>query len=257
MQRRSVRLVHDDGGHVVEGVLGDLVTADLGGDLGHQLVFRVCLFRPFERLGYRPQSHLICREIRDSRRKENADDRDLRQGLVKGYPAAHARRPRPGRCRPARSSGMLGPNGAGKSTTVKVLTTLSRPDAGEARVAGFDVIREADRVRAAIGVIAQRSGLDPEATAREGLTLQGQDPRPAARRGPRQDVELARPGGPDGPPTAARATSRACSAASTSRWAWSTRPSVLFLDEPTTGSTRRRSARPCGPRSPGSRARRG
>ncbi len=70
--------------------------------------------------------------------------------------------------------GMLGPNGAGKSTTVKILTTLSRPTEGEATVAGFDVLREADRVRRSIGVVGQRSGVDREATARENLRLQGQ-----------------------------------------------------------------------------------
>jgi ABC-2 type transport system ATP-binding protein len=70
--------------------------------------------------------------------------------------------------------GLLGPNGAGKSTTVKILTTLSRPDSGEAFVAGFDVLREPDRVRRAIGVVAQKSGLDVQATGRENLILQGQ-----------------------------------------------------------------------------------
>src|SRR5688500_12049555 len=70
--------------------------------------------------------------------------------------------------------GMLGPNGAGKSTTVKILTTLSRPDDGEARVAGFDVRKEPEQVRRAIGVVGQRSGVDREATARENLRLQGQ-----------------------------------------------------------------------------------
>ena len=69
---------------------------------------------------------------------------------------------------------LVGPNGAGKTTTVKILTTLSRPDEGEARVAGADVLREPARVRRAIGVVAQRSGVDREATGRENLTLQGQ-----------------------------------------------------------------------------------
>ena len=50
---------------------------------------------------------------------------------------------------------LLGPNGAGKSTTVKILTTLSRPDEGEAQVAGIDVLREPGRVRRAIGVVGQ------------------------------------------------------------------------------------------------------
>lgn len=69
---------------------------------------------------------------------------------------------------------LLGPNGAGKSTTVKILNTLSRPDSGAARVAGCDVLAEPDRVRRAIGCVAQKSGVDTEATGRENLTLQGQ-----------------------------------------------------------------------------------
>ncbi|AOR35319.1 ABC transporter [Streptomyces fodineus] len=69
--------------------------------------------------------------------------------------------------------GLLGPNGAGKSTTVKILTTLARPDSGTATVAGHDVLRHPDRVRRAIGVVAQQSGADPVATGRENLQLQG------------------------------------------------------------------------------------
>ncbi|MCX4879620.1 ATP-binding cassette domain-containing protein [Streptomyces sp. NBC_00847] len=69
--------------------------------------------------------------------------------------------------------GLLGPNGAGKSTTVKILTTLARPDSGSATVAGHDVLRHPARVRRAIGVVAQSSGADPVATGRENLQLQG------------------------------------------------------------------------------------
>ena len=70
--------------------------------------------------------------------------------------------------------GLLGPNGAGKSTTVKVLNTLSRPDSGIARVAGLDVVKQPDQVRRAVGCVAQKSGIDINATGRENLTLQGQ-----------------------------------------------------------------------------------
>src|SRR6476646_9362140 len=69
--------------------------------------------------------------------------------------------------------GLLGPTGAGKSTTVKVLTTLTLPDEGTATVAGHDVVREPERVRRAIGVVGQKPGIDPEATGRENLLLQG------------------------------------------------------------------------------------
>jgi ABC-2 type transport system ATP-binding protein len=69
--------------------------------------------------------------------------------------------------------GLLGPNGAGKSTTVKILTTLSRPDSGSAVVAGHDVLRHPDRVRRSIGVVGQKAAVDPTATGRENLQLQG------------------------------------------------------------------------------------
>lgn len=61
--------------------------------------------------------------------------------------------------------GLLGPNGAGKSTTVGILPSLSRPDAGSARVAGIDVLADPVRVRGAIGVVGQKHGLDFEARA--------------------------------------------------------------------------------------------
>jgi ABC-2 type transport system ATP-binding protein len=68
---------------------------------------------------------------------------------------------------------LLGPNGAGKTTTVKVVTTLTRPDQGSATVAGHDVLRHPDRVRRAIGVVGQKAAVDPSATGRENLRLQG------------------------------------------------------------------------------------
>ncbi len=69
---------------------------------------------------------------------------------------------------------LLGPNGAGKSTIVKILPTLSRPTAGRASIAGRDVVREPQHVRRVIGVVAQKSAVDLEATTVENLTLQGQ-----------------------------------------------------------------------------------
>jgi ABC-2 type transport system ATP-binding protein len=69
---------------------------------------------------------------------------------------------------------LLGPNGAGKSTTIKILTTLSRPDSGRATVAGVDVLAHPGRVRRTIGVVGQRPSFDRDATGRENLVLQGQ-----------------------------------------------------------------------------------
>ncbi|MEY2627162.1 MAG: hypothetical protein RJB08_921, partial [Actinomycetota bacterium] len=68
--------------------------------------------------------------------------------------------------------GFLGPNGAGKSTTVRMLTTLLRPTSGTAHVAGYDVVREADKVRRSIGVALQDAAIDPLMTGNELLELQ-------------------------------------------------------------------------------------
>src|ERR1700751_6099374 len=73
---------------------------------------------------------------------------------------------------PGEIYGFLGPNGAGKSTTVHMLTTLLPPSAGSARVAGFDIVRDGPKVRAAIGAALQEAALDPLLTGREHLRLQ-------------------------------------------------------------------------------------
>ena len=69
--------------------------------------------------------------------------------------------------------GLLGPNGAGKTTAVKILTTLLPPDEGRATVAGFDVLREADELRAAIGLAGQYAAVDEYLTGRENIDLVG------------------------------------------------------------------------------------
>ena len=69
--------------------------------------------------------------------------------------------------------GLLGPNGAGKTTVVRILTTLLTPDAGHAEVAGFDVVRDAVRLRSAIGLAGQFAAVDEILTGRENLELVG------------------------------------------------------------------------------------
>jgi len=131
---------------------------------------------------------------------------------------------------------LLGPNGAGKSTTVKILTTLSRPDEGEARVAGIDVLREPGRVRRAIGVVGQRAGIDPQATGRENLELQGVIHGLSRRdRVARVDELLARFELSEAADRLARTYSGGMQRRLDIALGLVHRPQVLFLDEPTTG----------------------
>ena len=69
--------------------------------------------------------------------------------------------------------GLLGPNGAGKSTTIKILTTLARPDSGAVRVAGVDVLDDPAKVRSLIGYVPQELTVDPYLTVREHLKYYG------------------------------------------------------------------------------------
>ena len=138
--------------------------------------------------------------------------------------------------RPGTIFGLLGPNGAGKSTTVRILTTLSRPDSGAARAAGIDVLAEPMRVRRAIGVVAQKHGLDPEATGRENLVLQGEFHAITGRdlRG-RVGEALERFGLADAADRQAKTYSGGMQRRLDLAMGLIHRPQVLFLDEPTTG----------------------
>jgi len=69
--------------------------------------------------------------------------------------------------------GFLGPNGAGKSTTIRMLCTLLRPSSGDAKVAGYDIVRQSDKVREHIGLVAEKLILYDELTAAENLMLFG------------------------------------------------------------------------------------
>jgi ABC-2 type transport system ATP-binding protein len=132
--------------------------------------------------------------------------------------------------------GFLGPNGAGKSTTVRILTTLLRPTAGSAFVAGHDVVKEADAVRRSIGVALQDAAIDPLMTGRELIALQailhGIPKKEGRRRG---DALL----GTVGLTAAADRRVGTYSGGMRRRLdlalALVHEPHVLFLDEPTTG----------------------
>jgi ABC-2 type transport system ATP-binding protein len=68
---------------------------------------------------------------------------------------------------------LLGPNGAGKTTAIRILTTLTRPDSGHARVAGHDVARQPRQVRSSIGLAGQHAAVDDDLTGRENLVILG------------------------------------------------------------------------------------
>ena len=132
--------------------------------------------------------------------------------------------------------GLVGPNGAGKSTTVKVLNTLTRPDSGIARVAGIDVVKQPDAVRRTIGCVAQKSGVDVNATGRENLTLQAQfyGLRGDALRS-RVDMLLERFSLTAAADREARGYSGGMKRKLDIAMGLVHTPRVLFLDEPTTG----------------------
>ena len=132
--------------------------------------------------------------------------------------------------------GLLGPNGAGKTTTVKILSTLTHADEGEARVAGHDVRREPGAVRRRIGVVGQRPGFDPAATGRENLALQGAiHDLPGKALGALVDELLTRFGLADAADRRARTYSGGMQRKLDIALGLVHRPEVLFLDEPTTG----------------------
>ncbi|TQF02050.1 ATP-binding cassette domain-containing protein [Kitasatospora acidiphila] len=132
--------------------------------------------------------------------------------------------------------GLLGPNGAGKTTAVRILATLATPDEGSASVAGYDVVRQAERVRSSIGLAGQHAAVDEGLTGRDNLHLVGRFHHLGAREARRRSAELLErfdlahvadrlvrgySGG-----LRRRLDLVACLV---------TRPPVLFLDEPTTG----------------------
>ncbi len=132
--------------------------------------------------------------------------------------------------------GLLGPNGAGKTTAVRILTTLARPDAGAATVAGIDVIKHPGEVRHHIGVAAQDATLDPLLTGRQNLVLVGElsDMGRASARARAAEL-LAQFELTDAADRVLKGYSGGMRRRLDLAASMMTRPPVLFLDEPTTG----------------------
>jgi ABC-2 type transport system ATP-binding protein len=132
--------------------------------------------------------------------------------------------------------GFLGPNGAGKSTTVHMLTTLLPPTAGRASVAGYDIVSEGPKVRAAIGAALQEAALDPFLTGREHLRLQAALHGIRGHELKRRTVDLLeRVGLTHAGDRKVKTYSGGMKRRLDLALALIHEPSILFLDEPTTG----------------------
>jgi ABC-2 type transport system ATP-binding protein len=157
-------------------------------------------------------------------------------GLRKSFGQVHALRGVELTVPPGGVCALLGPNGAGKTTVVRVLATLTPPDGGTARVAGYDVVREAGKVRQVIGLAGQHAAVDDDLTGRENLLILGLMLHLGRRRAQARAAELLERFG------LADAAGRLVKT-----WSGGMRrrldllaslivtPTVLFLDEPTTG----------------------
>jgi ABC-2 type transport system ATP-binding protein len=132
--------------------------------------------------------------------------------------------------------GLLGPNGAGKTTTVRILTTLLKPDAGRATIAGFDVVRDASRLRAHIGASGQYAAVDDHLTGAENLEMVGRLYHLGLRRSRQRARELLeRFDLADAGDRPVQGYSGGMRRRLDLAGALVAEPPVLFLDEPTTG----------------------
>jgi ABC-2 type transport system ATP-binding protein len=132
--------------------------------------------------------------------------------------------------------GLLGPNGAGKTTVVRMLSTLLLPDGGTARVAGLDVVRQADAVRASIGLTGQYAAVDEYLTGFENLVMVGRLYRLPKREARARATELLdRFDLADAAGRTAKTYSGGMRRRLDIAASLIARPRVLFLDEPTTG----------------------
>jgi oleandomycin transport system ATP-binding protein len=158
------------------------------------------------------------------------------EGLVKRFGTTTALAGVDLAARPGTVLGVLGPNGAGKTTAVRILATLLRPDAGTARVAGYDVARQPEEVRRRIGLTGQYASVDEDLTGTENLVMIGRLldlPRADARARAAQLLErfgLTEAAGRRASTYSGGMRRRLDLAASLVG-----HPEVVYLDEPTTG----------------------
>ena len=156
-------------------------------------VHRIASVRRTREYNVRQGTPYASRRTRNARRGEpvtthtearTGADAIWAEGLTKTFKKTRALRGVDLRVRSGTVTALLGRNGAGKTTALRILTTLLLPDTGRAEVAGFDVIRDPQRVRARIGVTGQSATMDELLTGRQNLETVGPAVPPAARAGP-------------------------------------------------------------------------
>jgi ABC-2 type transport system ATP-binding protein len=160
----------------------------------------------------------------------------LAEGLHKRFKRAHALRGLDLTVPAGTVCGLLGPNGAGKTTAVRILATLTAPDTGRARVAGYDVLRDAARVRARIGLAGQHAAVDEKLSGRDNLRMFGRLyhlPGRLARR--RADELLGQFGLAEAADRVVKGYSGGMRRKLDLAASLIVAPPVLFMDEPTTG----------------------
>ncbi len=167
---------------------------------------------------------------------KTSGDAIVAEGLTKSFGATKALAGVDLTVRAGSVLGLLGPNGAGKTTTVRILTTLLRPDSGQARVAGIDVLKDPEGVRASIGLTGQYAAVDEVLTGRENLIMFGQLYRLTQRSAKqRADELLERFNLSDAANRSLKTYSGGMRRRLDLAASLIVAPPVIFLDEPTTG----------------------